>query len=81
VAQWLARETTQVGFKGCTLTGFTVDLDESLVLLYNAIDCSQPQSRALSNRLCSEERFEEVINDLFAHSRTVVAHSYIDALK
>ncbi len=59
---------------------FAVDVDESVVLLDDAVDRGQTQAGALADILGGEKRLEDMIQRLFVHAAAVVADGQQDIL-
>ena len=68
----------QVDLEGRALAGFTIDIDEPLVLFDDAIDRRQPQAGALTHLLGGEEGLEQVGQGGCINAAAVVAHRQQD---
>src|SRR5450631_4732296 len=69
---FLARVAGKIDFKGRTMFRFAVDVDESVILLDNAIHRREPQAGSLANTLAREKRLENLVEDLLVHAAAIV---------
>src|SRR5665647_2276429 len=63
----------KVDFEGSALSRFTVDVDETVILLDDAIDGGKSQTRALAHSFRRKEGFEDFLDGLTIHAATIIA--------
>ena len=70
----------QVNFETRPVVRLAVDINETVVLFYNAINSGQPQAGTLIHSLRGEERLKNIFQGLMIHTAAVVADGQHDVI-